>query len=268
MPQEDGALPLCYLHEPLRPECSLCVNVHCFAFTSSHVNGQLHEPRHVSFCSTLIEEPIAPQQQAACLTWHVTHSVWQSCVLPHRNSPAMQVARHLRHLRHQVSHVISRRCTWCHSRRACKTGSHHRSLSVSPSRIHLRNTHWSHTCSEMQGRHSSKWCSSAPVAVCTSQGTRDTRWAIMAPFFTQVPHTFQDIVQLLAACCDLYDIAALLLDYCCGSEAHRDDLPRCRQQSSLSARLDTILNRQHPSIISISSHPLSAVWQPWLRSVL
>lgn len=39
----EGPAPLCYLHEPLRPEGALCVDVHCFAFPSSHVNGQLHQ---------------------------------------------------------------------------------------------------------------------------------------------------------------------------------------------------------------------------------
>ena len=40
--QGRGWTPLCNLHEPLRPEGPLCVYVHCFAFASSHVNGQLH----------------------------------------------------------------------------------------------------------------------------------------------------------------------------------------------------------------------------------
>ncbi len=40
-----GPAPLCYLHEPLRPEGPLCVNVHRFAFPSSHVNGQLHQQK-------------------------------------------------------------------------------------------------------------------------------------------------------------------------------------------------------------------------------
>ena len=43
------------------------------------------------------ERRTAPNKQAVGPTWHVTHSVWQSCVLPHRNSPAMQSARPFRH---------------------------------------------------------------------------------------------------------------------------------------------------------------------------
>ena len=51
--QGRGWTPLCNLHEPLRPEGPLCVYVHCFAFASSHVNGQLHREEGLQHCPKL-----------------------------------------------------------------------------------------------------------------------------------------------------------------------------------------------------------------------
>ena len=75
---------------------------------------------------------------------------------------------YLRHIRQKVLVVISRRCKWRQSNRSLETGSHHRSLSGSPSQIHLHSTYQSHTCPKVQGRHSRKLYS----CVCTSQGPK------------------------------------------------------------------------------------------------
>ncbi len=72
------------------------------------IGSCMHQTK--SLCrSELLDWTRCATEKAACPTWHVTQSVWQSCVLPHLNSPAMtfqafQAPEEL--------DVTSRRCKW------------------------------------------------------------------------------------------------------------------------------------------------------------
>lgn len=110
--------PVRDLRQALWPERPLCVNVQRLSLSTTHVNGQLHSSsisistvtcEHVGFASMYLGTAASTRHQAALLelqgtthcagcdcqtqvrTWHVTHSVWHSCVLPLLNSPYSSV---------------------------------------------------------------------------------------------------------------------------------------------------------------------------------